>query len=393
MRGPLALAIVLAGSVGSALGHGRSVSYSRWTLGAGDTAVEVRVAALDATLSGADPWSELPVVASYVAAHVLASREGVRCPAGVPQATLSEDGVVQVHVPFACSGGAPDTIGSRLFEERAPSHLHFARIVDGGGEVRERVLTAAAPLWVLGASDGAAARVTAASLADYVRLGLEHIRTGYDHLSFVMALLLLATSLPEVTGIVTAFTIAHSVTLAAAVLGLVHPSAAAVEALIGFSIALVAIENGWILGGFDRWTPWLVVGALVLAAIAAPGQVGSLALLGVAGFAGCHAGLLRRSDRPARLRALVAFGFGLIHGFGFAGVLAEVELPRARLVPALVGFNVGVELGQLAVVVVGWTLLVAVDRVAAGARRRVAELGSAAILALGLFWFLTRGWA
>jgi hypothetical protein len=79
-----------------------------------------------------------------------------------------------------------------------------------------------------------------------------------------------------------------------------------------------------------------------------PGAVGPSTLLGLALFTACHLGLLAASERPARLRALVAFAFGLIHGFAFAGVLAEMDLPRARLVPALVGFNVGVELGQLA---------------------------------------------
>src|SRR6185295_11867890 len=114
-----------------------------------------------------------------------------------------------------------------------------------------------------------------------------------------------------------------------------------------------------------------------------PGAVGSATLLGLALFTACHLGLLAQSERPARLRALVAFAFGLVHGFAFAGVLAEMDLPRARLVPALVGFNVGVELGQLAVVVVVWNVLLVIDRVAAGGRRRVAEVGSAVVCGLG----------
>ena len=79
-----------------------------------------------------------------------------------------------------------------------------------------------------------------------------------------------------------------------------------------------------------------------------------------------------------------------MHGFGFAGVLTEMELPPDRLVPALVGFNLGVELGQLAVVAAPWPLLRPGSRRARGAERLVAEVGSAAICGLGLFWFLTR---
>jgi hypothetical protein len=90
----------------------------------------------------------------------------------------------------------------------------------------------------------------------------------------------------------------------------------------------------------------------------------------------------------------VAFVFGLVHGFGFAGVLSEMELPTARLVPALFGFNAGVELGQLAAVALVWPVLAAVAR--ASPLRwgpRISVLGSAAICGLGLFWFVSRAFA
>src|SRR6185369_16487378 len=154
--------------------------------------------------------------------------------------------------------------------------------------------------------------------------------------------------------------------------------------------ALVAFENAWLLAGRDRASAVVASALLVMAAIAMPGAVGSVTLLGLVLFTACHLGLLAQSERPARLRALVAFAFGLIHGFAFAGVLAEMDLPRARLVPALVGFNVGVELGQLAIVAVAWTALLAVERIAPGGRRRMAEIGSAAVCGLGFYWFVTR---
>jgi hypothetical protein len=87
----------------------------------------------------------------------------------------------------------------------------------------------------------------------------------------------------------------------------------------------------------------------------------------------------------------VAFAFGLVHGFGFAGVLAEMQLPTERLASALFGFNLGVELGQLGVVALVWPALRALEAGGHGRlHRRVAELGSAAICGLGLYWFLTR---
>ena len=139
--------------------------------------------------------------------------------------------------------------------------------------------------------------------ATYLRLGVEHILFGFDHLLFVLALVILVRDWRRVAVTVTAFTIAHSITLAAATLGLVHIPGPPVEATIALSIVLVAVEI-----------------------------------------------LNARRGRPSfttRLPWLVAFSFGLLHGFGFAGALAEVGLPQHAIPVALLFFNVGVEIGQL----------------------------------------------
>ena len=89
---------------------------------------------------------------------------------------------------------------------------------------------------------------------------------------------------------------------------------------------------------------------------------------------------------------MIAFGFGLVHGFGFAGILMELELPASRLLLALFGFNIGVEVGQLAVVLVAWPLLYALSRARAGAHRQLAEFASAALFGLGIFWLVSRNY-
>jgi hypothetical protein len=122
------------------------------------------------------------------------------------------------------------------------------------------------------------------------------------------------------------------------------------------------------------------------------GAVPAATLFGLALFAWCYFELVEHATRPELLRWAVAFVFGLVHGFGFASVLIEAQLPPARLAAALFGFNVGVELGQLAVVTLGWLVLVTIGSAASPMRRRVAEAGSAAICGLGLYWFVTRGW-
>jgi hypothetical protein len=245
-----------------------------------------------------------------------------------------------------------------------------------GVALPERVLSAGSP------SSPLAVAQAGTSLSDYVRLGVEHILTGYDHLAFLIALLLIAGSLGEVTGIVTGFTAAHSITLALAVLGWVRPERAAVEAVIGFSIALVAAENVWRTAGPSR-----VAAALLAAApLACLGRIPALTLVGMAIFTPCYLGLVHRVSRPAALRWSVTFLFGLVHGFGFAAALTEARLSPGRVVHALLGFNAGVEIGQLAAVAVAWPLL----RFAVARRPVLVEVGSAAVAGLGAFWFVSR---
>ncbi len=118
--------------------------------------------------------------------------------------------------------------------------------------------------------------------------------------------------------------------------------------------------------------------------------VPAMTFAGLALFALCYFGLPRRASRAASLRWSIAFIFGLVHGFAFASVLAEAGLPGDRIVPALFGFNVGVELGQLAVVSAVWPALRWLTRGRESVYRAVVEVGSAAIVALGVFWFVSR---
>lgn len=370
--------------------HDRSISHSTWRLDDAGADVEVRFSAFD--LSAVPEAVDPTAAARYASERLRLTRDGVPCPLdGEPRVVAAPDGWHVFAWRIACPAGGR-VVESTLLREVKPSHLHFARL-RAGERVVERVLAENDTGWAVD-DDGSGASHVGTSFASYVLLGVEHIVSGWDHLAFVAALLLLASTLREVATLVTAFTLAHSVTLALAVLGLVRPEAAGVESLIGFSIALVAAENAWLLAGRDRAIPIVSVAALLLLALLSGFGVGTLrplALLGLGLFTYCHFALLDRSQNPARLRAAIAFAFGLVHGFGFAGALAEMELPRERLVHALVGFNVGVELGQLAVVALLWPLLRALaswndGRIA----RAVAEVGSAAVCGLGLFWFLTR---
>lgn len=174
----------------------------------------------------------------------------------------------------------------------------------------------------------------------FILMGIEHILTGYDHMLFLLSLLMVGATLPQLLKIVTAFTVAHSITLSLAVLGLVDLPSRWVESAIALSITYVAAENVW----------------------RGRGSLGS--------------------------RWLVTFGFGLVHGLGFASALTELHLPRANLAASLLGFNVGVEIGQVSVILLATLALDAIRAYgwAPGFRRWV----SVAAACTGLVWFVQR---
>jgi len=218
------------------------------------------------------------------------------------------------------------------------------------GEVIARIvpLEEAAQTFRLTASQPAA-RLAAASerppvWRSYIALGVEHILAGWDHLLFVIALVLLVARWRAVAWAVTAFTAAHSITLAGTTLGLVGLPGRAVEAVIALSILLLAVE------------------------------------------------IARRREASLTFRYpwAVAFGFGLIHGFGFAGALREIGLPEGEVWQALLAFNIGVEAGQLLVVAGVLALRWLVMRLAPQADAPALNLASYAIGITGAYWLIDR---
>jgi hypothetical protein len=392
------LAAVCFVSLGAAAvaAHERGTSYSTWDLRDGDARVVVRMTELDVSRF---PWAaargpDLPaLLGRYLVEHLVLFAGDEACPVvDGPRPLATSPGSVLYEWKVDCPRSSDLRMRSTLLREVSPSHLHFARVAIVGGDAIERVLSERGDIWELGerAED---TKHGGTDLLGYIVLGIEHILTGYDHLAFVLALLLLGSSFTAVAKVVTGFTVAHSLTLGAMVLGYLRPEPAPIEALIGLSIALVAAENCWQLSTRTRLVPALItLGLFILALFAADGlgRVPAVTLMGLGLFTLCYFGMLESVSNPSSLRWAIAFLFGLVHGFGFASVLAEVGLPSDRILSALFGFNAGVEIGQLAVVAFVWPLLRFLALRRRSAYDLIAETSSAAVLALGLFWFLTR---
>jgi hypothetical protein len=391
--------------------HTLSTSTSSWEIQPGPPAtaqVAVRVPWLDLraalpeesgppAAAGAPRAEALSGVDRYLTQHVrlYAGAEPCRVSGPVSSVTSADPAQIGRSWGIACAGAGPLEIRFDGLFEVSSGHLHLARAQVAGGAPVERVLVFESRRFPL-VLPGAAAAAPGSGLADYLTLGVGHIVTGVDHLVFLLALLLAGVSVRQVATIVTGFTAAHSVTLGLGVLGVIRPDSAAIEALIGLSIVVVAFEN--FAETVDAPQRRRLLAALaaalalsLLASLTGRFAVPALALAGVSLFTFCYLGLLGVVEQPGSLRWFVAFVFGLVHGFGFAGALAETALPAGRIAHALVGFNLGVELGQLGIVGIAWPLLRLAFRARPGSRTLLIQLGSAPVLAAGLYWFLSRG--
>lgn len=251
----------------------------------------------------------------------------------------SEEGHIRTDFSFAMRPSESIEVEVPLLAALPFGHRQMVRLLDAEGTVLANRLLAFGDPPFRFAMDGAPAATI--GFGRFLRLGAEHIALGFDHLLFLLALLIAAPALGAATRTVTAFTIAHSLTLAAATLGLVSLPPAVVEPAIAVSIIWVALRN--------------VVGA--------PSEAERLGL---------------------------TFGFGLVHGLGFAAALAELGLAEAGdVVVPLLAFNLGVEIGQLALAIAVLPLLHAAFR-RRGAKPISLALGSLAIASLGFFWLLER---
>jgi hydrogenase/urease accessory protein HupE len=229
------------------------------------------------------------------------------------------------------------TLDTNLFPYD-PNHQTFINIYEGDALRQQVIFSAATPehTYYLGTTQGAIE-----VMKTFIASGIHHILIGPDHILFLVGLLLLGGSWGALVRIVTAFTIGHSLTLSAAALNYVSPPPSIIEPAIALSIVFVGVDN-----------------------------------------------LVRGEGRD--LRAAVALVFGLVHGFGFANVLREFGLPKEALGWSLFSFNVGVEIGQLMIVVIVSSILGAVRRRSTAVAYRVAYAGSIVVIAAGTYWFVQR---
>lgn len=279
---------------------------------------------------------------------LLVNLDGATVPPSEVQAriTKAEDGreTVYFSLVYPAVPSSSLLVKSNLMDKLSRGHREYFRLTNtAGNTVAERLLDSANTTAEVTAGELSAALGRWHTFKQFLLLGIEHILLGFDHLCFLLALLLVATNLSSVLKIVTSFTIAHSITLALAAFDKVTLSPNIVEPLIAVSIVYVGLENIW------------------------------------------------RHGKDIEGRWLLTFAFGLVHGFGFAGALKELNIGAggSGIAVPLVSFNVGVELGQLAVAALVWPLLQWL-RGRPALTRKLIPVGSLLVAIAGGYWLVER---
>lgn len=389
--------------------HGRSTSYITWTMQGSLVTTRVKMALIDqnalmATWASSTPPREAASVLPEVVS-ISGDAGACRLISGSFHELVAEHGSVAFEWQSRCTfddkndekDGKPFVVTklrSDLLFDVTAAHVGLVRFHDPDAAIEaDYVLTESNREAVLPARTIAQSDSLVSTLIRFGRAGIEHLLTGWDHLAFLLALVLASRSLRTAIVCLTGFTLGHSLTLSMAVLGHAAAKPATVEALIAASIVLVSIENVWMAEGRAKHRlPIACVSALLVLAVVGSffGTISPVALLGMAIFEACYLGLLARTAQPENLRWACAALFGLLHGFGFAGMLGQMDLPPGNRGLPLASFNVGVEIAQIAVVCVAWPVLKALKR--RFPPKDVITWGSAVALAAGTFGCVTRVW-
>jgi hypothetical protein len=380
--------------------HDRSESFSEWTWHNNQVSYTFSVLQREATRIPLSQLSRVSLdylLSDYLAKQITVSTGDQVCAADRAATALkARGGFLHVEGSFRCAGSDAPTIEINSFFDLIATHTHYTK-VRHQGQVEEFLLTQDRRKQTF-ATSGAPRESSLGGwhvFLQYLEIGSKHILAGADHLAFLFGLILLASGWREMGWLITGFTLGHSISLALAVLGVAVPNGVMVEALIGFTIALVAIEAaGERSGQLPRISTWMFVLCLFLLLPVWQANLQWELVVGTLGagiFSLCYLRLVSQANKRGAYRLLVTTTFGLIHGFGFAGGLLEMNFPSAEVAFVLLGFNLGVELGQLAVLATAILLLVAMNKfVAPHWRQRLTNATVTGLSGLGTFWFVSR---
>jgi len=371
--------------------HNRSESYSKFNFTSNEQgmAIQVTGSIKQDIFNNLNPTSHFQSYESLVTYLGTAINPGSSCKLN-ESVEVNENislGVLKFVWSFQCLQ-IPESISMSLFQDLGVTHTHIARGVIDGQSVPEFMFASTQDAWVIGLPGER--NVNQSSYFGFFKSGVQHILSGWDHLTFLLGLLLLFTGRFLIIAI-TGFTIGHSLTLGLGAMNVLRVHSEIIETLIGFSILLLAVEY-FLKHVFEinKLIKNLALSFCAFLPLTIFGSLDPILIVGLALFLTFYLSLTNHYSNPW-LPLMVTIFFGLIHGLGFASSIAEAGIPQDRLLPIILSFNIGVEVGQLAV---AFTLLAFLKLTKTYFRFSDFNYLHGAmgtfVFSMGTFWFISR---
>ena len=293
--------------------------------------------------------SETDVFKIYLSQHLKVTSEGKNCSLVDEIKELnSQEGSLNLSLNFECPSNKEIKIINNALFNLVQSHIHIARIYIDNNLYTEKALFFNDQSIDL--NEEKENNSFSNSFYKFFSLGLDHILSGYDHLLFILGLLLLVTNLKRLLLVITGFTIGHSLTLSLSVINIIQVKSSLVEALIGYTIMFVGLEYLYKENN-DHRVSMIFITTLNLLLLIFGNLINPnfpyFLILGILLFSLGYFYLLKNLNSENNLLSIITIIFGLIHGFGFGGFLLGSKISSENIFSGLLGFNLGVEVGQI----------------------------------------------
>ena len=375
--------------------HTKSVSYSTWNIQEDQIILNFTVSSREITKLREDQIN-YPNLNDSLKSHLIQKIHSDQIKSEPLINVLNtEIGMTGLSLIFDTNQFEKYIFDMKIFFEEIPGHIHYARLNHHMGQMRTLVLNQNNhEIIIFSELNAVEEQEWFDSFKQYIGLGFTHILEGIDHLLFLLALLILCKSFKSLVFAATGFTIGHSLTLGLAASDIVIPQVNIIESLIGWTIILASIESINLprheLRKIQSVVLLIVIAMILLSTL----NINELKIGFILGLGMLTLAILKLGEEPdqaEKLRPILAIIFGTIHGFGFANILSEISLDRTNFLVSLLGFNIGVEIGQILVLVIMWGLMsFLATKILSNNMNKITGLVSSILCSIGLYWFLTR---
>ena len=387
--------LLLISFQGESLAHTKSVSYSTWNIQEDEIILNFTVSSREITKLR-EYQINYPNLNESLESHLI---QKIHSDQMISEPMINvlntEIGTTGLSLKFKTNEVEKYIFDMNTFFDQIPGHIHYARINHHMGQIRTLVLNENNHEIVFFTQiDEVVKQNWFDSFKQYIGLGFTHILEGIDHLLFLLALLILCQSLKSLVFAATGFTIGHSLTLGLAASNIVIPQVNIIESLIGWTIILASIESINLPRHELRKTQFGILLMVITVILLSLFEINELKIGFILGLGLLTLAILKLSEdreQSDKLRPMLAIIFGTIHGFGFANILSEISLDRTNFLVSLLGFNIGVEIGQILVLVIMWGLMsFLAKKILSSNMKKITGLVSSILCSIGLYWFLTR---